>query len=748
MPVLGTFKLTRAMDWRWDPKFKAYIAKVRLQGMFSIVASVNITITNTTTSSSSTNSSAADPVSNATSSNATTITSSYNKTLTADLNPTVDGMLTLYSAVYPGPGFTGLYDWDGNLTLDPDPYRELKALMAAAEAEGADMTNNSSSSGGGHKRMLLEDGGAQESKGAADSGDLGGSFTTAAAADSPAGSSVEAFEFPGSSSSSSDSSQSQGAGGFLVGTLSSSSGGVEGGGGEGEPGCLDPSEQGSCTGLSCPHHSADESGGSRGSRGICEHAWDEYVKRHREPVPPCSTGSSTEQLCSSTASRHSDSSSSVTPGSVAAAAAAAHSGMAAAAIRSSSSSVIAGSSSSEVAAAAAADSGMAASASSTRVLLQTAAPPPPTKNSTAAIAPVQGRVTVREWQPAEPGSTEADPKVIHPDISVQGVQLGAPGSCPDDAPCLPWLSPDVYSPSRRKKRGVLGMSNMLKWVLIGVGSGIGFFLLLLCCFAVFWKRRKDEEEEEKKRKAITAAAAAEEAAAATTSETGAPMQYGKKLPTAAPVFKGKAPAPAASAPPAAGEVSGSRVGGAPAGPPATSSPVLPVSSSGGDSVLPVSTSGGGEMRMESMGGSFSGAFAVTGGAAEQLQQRQQRPRKSGLFGFFGKADLPAGLAGANQKGLLADHALLNRPPTLPGHHRGSEPGLHEPHTTARTRISLIAVGPTEAGEAAAARKDFAAALGLGGGRTQQMRQVPRAQGMTLDGWGEWGWFCSYGFSCC
>jgi len=40
------------------------------------------------------------------------------------LKPGVWGYLTLYSSVYPGPGFSGKYDWAGELELSPDPFQE------------------------------------------------------------------------------------------------------------------------------------------------------------------------------------------------------------------------------------------------------------------------------------------------------------------------------------------------------------------------------------------------------------------------------------------------------------------------------------------------------------------------------------------------------------------------------------------------------------------------------------------------
>jgi hypothetical protein len=259
-----------------------------------------------------------------------------------------------------------------------------------------------------------------------------------------------------------------------------------------------------------------------------------------------------------------------------------------------------------------------------------------------------------------------------------------------------------------------------------------------------------EEEEEKKRRAIVGEVAAAEAATAATDQSIAPMRYGGKRPNSKDV-RGKQAAPAAA--PAAGTGLGPDLDGAPAAAaPTTSSPVLPVSSSGGapilpsregNAVLPLSTSGAGDMRMESIGGSFSGAFPVAGGAAVQLQQQQQqrRSRKSGLFGFWGRADAPVAAAPAANTGgrrkphLFEDDESASRAPTLPGHLRGSEAGGPIRDPMSRTRVSLLATGPAD-GDAAAAQRSFAASLGLGGPRTQQMRQVPRAQGITLDDSGD------------
>ena len=87
------------------------------------------------------------------------------KQVTTEMEPLVNGTMVLYSAAYPGPGFTGTYDWNGTLKLEPDPFKRLREMYEALEA----MADNSSSSvsSGVRKasRMLHEEQDGEENNG-------------------------------------------------------------------------------------------------------------------------------------------------------------------------------------------------------------------------------------------------------------------------------------------------------------------------------------------------------------------------------------------------------------------------------------------------------------------------------------------------------------------------------------------------------------------------------------------------------
>ncbi|KAF6250697.1 hypothetical protein COO60DRAFT_1629462 [Scenedesmus sp. NREL 46B-D3] len=71
------------------------------------------------------------------------------------LRPRVSGYLKLWSKAYPGPGFSGRYDWSGELELAPDPFTEWQD---AASLLVTDLSSNSSSMPDGHhRRSLLQD---------------------------------------------------------------------------------------------------------------------------------------------------------------------------------------------------------------------------------------------------------------------------------------------------------------------------------------------------------------------------------------------------------------------------------------------------------------------------------------------------------------------------------------------------------------------------------------------------------------
>lgn len=68
------------------------------------------------------------------------------------LKPGVWGYLTLYSSVYPGPGFSGKYDWAGELELSPDPFQEwtdATSLLVVNSTASKPLTS-------GRRRALLQ----------------------------------------------------------------------------------------------------------------------------------------------------------------------------------------------------------------------------------------------------------------------------------------------------------------------------------------------------------------------------------------------------------------------------------------------------------------------------------------------------------------------------------------------------------------------------------------------------------------
>jgi hypothetical protein len=74
--------------------------------------------------------------------------------VTAELAPVVNGTMVLYSASYPGPGFTGTYDWNGTLKLEPDPFKRLEEMYQSIKA-GASASSSDSASVGARKASRL-----------------------------------------------------------------------------------------------------------------------------------------------------------------------------------------------------------------------------------------------------------------------------------------------------------------------------------------------------------------------------------------------------------------------------------------------------------------------------------------------------------------------------------------------------------------------------------------------------------------
>eukprot|EP00775_Hariotina_reticulata_P014242 gene14242-14392_t len=89
--VYGEFQLQRGMSWSWNATWSAWVADVGVLGtlLFTQEQDVNSQLINMQT-----------------------------------LNVKVGGFLTMLSSIYPGPGFSGTYDWAGDLQLTPDPFQE------------------------------------------------------------------------------------------------------------------------------------------------------------------------------------------------------------------------------------------------------------------------------------------------------------------------------------------------------------------------------------------------------------------------------------------------------------------------------------------------------------------------------------------------------------------------------------------------------------------------------------------------
>eukprot|EP00775_Hariotina_reticulata_P005926 gene5926-6166_t len=117
--VLGEFQLQRGMSWTWNTTWKAWVAEVSIRGTFSftreeLVNNVSLGV--------------------------------------QTLKPGVWGYLTLYSSAYPGPGFSGKYDWAGELELSPDPFQEwtdATSLLVANSTAPKHLTS-------GRRRALLQ----------------------------------------------------------------------------------------------------------------------------------------------------------------------------------------------------------------------------------------------------------------------------------------------------------------------------------------------------------------------------------------------------------------------------------------------------------------------------------------------------------------------------------------------------------------------------------------------------------------
>ena len=130
VPVIGNFTLHRTMNWTYSSGLQGFTTLVQVGGKLAM----RISAENPTNGANATNSSSSS--SNSSSSSAGSSEAIATSTSTTTLTPTVDGNLTLYSKLYPGPGFTGYYQWSGTLFMNPDPFTTLNLTAVAAAAAG------------------------------------------------------------------------------------------------------------------------------------------------------------------------------------------------------------------------------------------------------------------------------------------------------------------------------------------------------------------------------------------------------------------------------------------------------------------------------------------------------------------------------------------------------------------------------------------------------------------------------------
>jgi hypothetical protein len=81
------------MNWTWDANLQCFTTTIEVEG--TLVMSRVITHNSTSTG----------------------------QEVTDTLRPSVNGSLTLRSKAYVGPGFSGKYNWSGELLMVPDPFQ-------------------------------------------------------------------------------------------------------------------------------------------------------------------------------------------------------------------------------------------------------------------------------------------------------------------------------------------------------------------------------------------------------------------------------------------------------------------------------------------------------------------------------------------------------------------------------------------------------------------------------------------------
>ncbi|WIA18832.1 hypothetical protein OEZ85_003511 [Tetradesmus obliquus] len=111
------------MAWTWDTRYSAWSSQVSIRGVFVLTREESVN--NVTTS-------------------------------IQTLRPRVSGYLNLWSKAYPGPGFSGRYDWSGELELSPDPFTEWQDAAELLHTNSSS-SNSTNPPAGTRHRILLQD---------------------------------------------------------------------------------------------------------------------------------------------------------------------------------------------------------------------------------------------------------------------------------------------------------------------------------------------------------------------------------------------------------------------------------------------------------------------------------------------------------------------------------------------------------------------------------------------------------------
>jgi hypothetical protein len=98
--------MQRTMNWTWDTALHCFTTTIEVEG--------TLVMTRVITRNSSSN----------------------GQEVTDTLSPSVNGSLTLRSRTYVGPGFSGRYNWSGDLLMVPNPF-EVWHLSPSAVSQAA-----------------------------------------------------------------------------------------------------------------------------------------------------------------------------------------------------------------------------------------------------------------------------------------------------------------------------------------------------------------------------------------------------------------------------------------------------------------------------------------------------------------------------------------------------------------------------------------------------------------------------------